>query len=118
MATGGEQAQEMEVPTLVLEVLSPGSIVQSVAGRDSGNLYLVIAQLDDRFVLIVDGQTRRVANPKKKNIKHLKLLGSLEKEQCSVLSDPKKIADAAIRQFLQAFCEKKEVDASACPNRM
>ncbi len=50
----------------------PGRLVISVAGRDNGHPYLILHRLDQSNVLVVDGITRKVSNPKCKNIKHLK----------------------------------------------
>ena len=47
-----------------------GSLVYSLAGRDKGKLFLVLA-LENDFVYLADGDTRRVENPKKKKIKHV-----------------------------------------------
>lgn len=47
-----------------------GVVVKAVAGRDSGR-YFVVLKNEDGFVWISDGKTRKLDNPKKKNIKHL-----------------------------------------------
>ena len=54
-----------------------GSVVYSRAGRDEGNFFIVYAVIDDSYVLIVDGNIRKVNNPKKKKIKHLKNTGDI-----------------------------------------
>ncbi|MBM7853848.1 ribosomal protein L14E/L6E/L27E [Desulfohalotomaculum tongense] len=51
-----------------------GQLVCSTAGRDKGKLYLVIGSAEDNRVWVADGSVRRVENPKKKNIKHLRKL--------------------------------------------
>ncbi len=51
--------------------LKPGQLVRSLAGRDKGKHYLVIGELDYKHVLLVDGRSRPVSRPKKKNIVHL-----------------------------------------------
>lgn len=51
--------------------LKPGQLVRSLAGRDKGKHYLVFEKLDYKHVLLVDGRTRPVERPKKKNIAHL-----------------------------------------------
>ncbi len=50
-----------------------GEIVQSIRGRDKGD-YFVVAEAGDGFALVVDGKKRKLACPKKKNVKHLRLL--------------------------------------------
>ena len=51
-----------------------GSIVLSRAGRDEGRQFVVIAEVDTEYVLISDGRTHKVEKPKKKKLKHLKLV--------------------------------------------
>lgn len=47
-----------------------GSVVRAKAGRDKGS-YFVVLNLDKDFAFIADGKTRKLENPKKKNLKHL-----------------------------------------------
>lgn len=47
-----------------------GTLVYSIAGRDKGNLFLVLKR-DGDFVYIADGSCRCVENPKKKKLKHV-----------------------------------------------
>lgn len=51
--------------------LKPGQLVRSLAGRDKGKHYLVLQEIDQRTVLLVDGYSRPLAKPKKKNKAHL-----------------------------------------------
>ena len=51
--------------------LKPGQLVRSLAGRDKGKHYLVLRELDNGYVLLVDGYSRPLARPKKKNKIHL-----------------------------------------------
>lgn len=51
--------------------LKPGQLVRSLAGRDKGKHYLVYRELEHNYVLLVDGRTRPLARPKKKNTAHL-----------------------------------------------
>jgi len=51
--------------------LKPGQLVRSLAGRDKGKHYLVLRELDQRTVLLVDGRSRPLSRPKKKNKAHL-----------------------------------------------
>ena len=50
--------------------ISRGSLVYSRAGRDKGTLYVVLS-LENGYVYLSDGDTRRVENPKKKKLKHI-----------------------------------------------
>lgn len=47
-----------------------GMLVYSRAGRDKGKLFVVLG-IENDFVYLSDGDTRRVSAPKKKKIKHI-----------------------------------------------
>lgn len=47
-----------------------GDVVKATAGRDKGGFFLV-TDVVGKFAYIADGRTRKVSNPKKKNVKHL-----------------------------------------------
>lgn len=48
-----------------------GQLVRSSAGRDKGKVYLIYDLLDEAFVRVIDGEKKKLTNPKRKNIKHL-----------------------------------------------
>jgi len=48
-----------------------GRLVYSKAGRDQGRPLIVVRVIDDRLVMVVDGDLRTVEKPKVKNIRHL-----------------------------------------------
>lgn len=48
-----------------------GQLVRSMAGRDKGRYYLVLAAADEKTLLLADGRKRPVKQPKRKNIRHL-----------------------------------------------
>ena len=50
-----------------------GEVVQSLQGRDKG-CYYVVTEVTAEGVTVVNGVTRKLSNPKKKNVKHLRLL--------------------------------------------
>lgn len=52
-------------------MIGVGDVVISIAGRDKGNIFLVVESKGDS-VLIVNGRIRKIGIPKKKNVKHLK----------------------------------------------
>lgn len=51
--------------------ISPGDIVYSTAGRDSGCCFVVMA-VEENFVFICDGKSRKTDKPKKKKVRHIK----------------------------------------------
>ena len=50
----------------------PGRVVLSTQGRDEGRYFIVLEVIDEQFVLMADGLTRKLDHPKKKKIKHLR----------------------------------------------
>lgn len=64
-----------------------GTYVCATCGRDANKCFLVVEMLDEAFVLIADGKSRKIQKPKKKKIKHLLVLGD---------------GDATINQLLQS----------------
>ena len=52
--------------------LKKGQIVKSVRGHDKGDL-LMIADFDEKRVLLCDGKHRKLSKPKSKNLKHIEL---------------------------------------------
>ncbi|MBO8141988.1 MAG: RNA-binding protein [Firmicutes bacterium] len=86
--------------------LEPGRLVRSKAGRDAGKLFLVYRVLEDGFVLVIDGDKRPVARPKRKNPRHL--------EACSAVADGlgarwargESVKDAEVRAALELLAAK------------
>lgn len=50
-----------------------GALVHSLAGRDSGEYYLVVGSVEPHHVLVVNGLNRPLKSPKKKNLRHLQI---------------------------------------------
>jgi ribosomal protein L14E/L6E/L27E len=83
--------------------ITVGQVVKSRAGRDKGNIFLVWSILDDVHVLIVDGDIRKLDNPKKKKIKHLTVYNTVLKELEYKQENNIKINNAYIRKLLEPF---------------
>lgn len=82
--------------------LKKGQLVKSRAGRDKDKLYLIL-KWDHEFVYVVDGDTRRLQNPKKKNIRHLWYTDKVADNINTKLEEGLKITNADIRQALSEF---------------
>ena len=54
--------------------LSTGQLVKSIAGHDKGSYFLIYQIIDDNYVMIVDGKSRKLEKPKLKKVKHLSKL--------------------------------------------
>ena len=80
-----------------------GQVVKSRAGRDKGNIFLVLEILDENHVLIVDGDIRKLDNPKKKKLKHLTIYNTVLEELEYKQNNNLKINNAYIRKLLEPF---------------
>lgn len=76
-----------------------GHIVISSAGRDADHAYVVIGWYKPQTLLVADGRGRKVTNPKKKNVKHVRRL-SIANHLTEALVGGKTITDEDIRQAL------------------
>lgn len=85
-----------------------GRIVQSLAGRDADRLFVIVAELDAEHVAVADGRLRKCVSPKKKKLKHLKLISFAGMECVEKIADGV-CNDSYIRRVLSAFrCETDE----------
>jgi len=83
-----------------------GQVVKSKAGRDKGKVFVVINIIDDLYVLVVDGDYRKLDNPKKKKIRHLVVYKSVIDEISKSVENGDNIDDAFIRKALTPFTRK------------
>ncbi|NMB27270.1 MAG: hypothetical protein GX987_04385 [Tissierellia bacterium] len=83
--------------------ITVGQVVKSRAGRDKGNIFLVWSILDETHVLIVDGDIRKLDNPKKKKVKHLTVYNTVLEELEYKQKNNIKINNAYIRKLLEPF---------------
>lgn len=85
-----------------------GRVVYSRMGRDNGRKFIVIDIVDQSYVLISDGDLRRVEKPKKKKIKHLELSGEIIGTINDKLNNKAKITNSEIRKALATLEHNQE----------
>lgn len=51
-----------------------GQFAVSLSGRDKGRAFLIVGIPEENFVLCCDGKLRKLEKPKRKKLKHIKLL--------------------------------------------
>lgn len=90
----------MEV--LALERLV-GRMVISKAGRDRGRPFVIVKVVNERFVLVADGDLRKVSNPKIKNIKHLMLTNRVVPEVVQSLEKGEVLDDNRLRKWVRSM---------------
>ncbi len=58
------------------ESLKRGDLVVSLAGHDRGEAFVITEMVDDNYALVVNGESRKLEAPKKKKLKHVKVLNA------------------------------------------
>lgn len=86
-----------------ISLFKVGAIVEILMGRDSGKLAIIIENVNERYVLLVDGDKRKVDSPKKKNVRHIRQTGYISKEIIKSLEESKKVSNAKLRYVLQDY---------------
>lgn len=74
-----------------------GQIVRVIRGRDSGKYAVIIGVVDQRYVLIADGDKRKFDDPKKKNLLHLELLPAISSEVADSLRETARVTNGKLR---------------------
>ena len=83
--------------------IAKSNIVRSVAGRDAGSYFFVLATEED-FLLLADGKRRKAARPKAKKLRHVRLLHQeFDHPVIQKLQQGKPASDRELRQALAAF---------------
>lgn len=94
-----------------MEGIVLGQIVHSKAGRDKNRYFIVVGVIDEDYVLVADGQLRKINSPKKKKIKHLVFHKMYDDNIQGMLKENGRVSDADLRKSLQSmgFLHDKEV---------
>lgn len=86
-----------------LNQASIGQFVTISRGKDKGLHGVIISIIDQRFVLVTDGDKRKMKHPKKKNLSHLILSDVISPEIKSSISEAGFVTDAKLRYVLQKY---------------
>lgn len=80
----------------------PGEFVYASAGRDEGKCFIVLF-CEDNYLYLCDGKSRKVSNPKKKKIKHVRLTGDHDEFIVNKLSTVGKLTNKEVRYSLNNY---------------
>lgn len=83
--------------------LSVGQVVKSRAGRDKGRIFVVLDIIDKEYVYVVDGDLRKLDNPKKKKVKHLVVYNTVLQEFKNKIDNNIRINNSYVRKILEPF---------------
>ena len=76
--------------------------VYAIAGRDKGDCFIVSSQ-EDNYLYLCDGKSRKVSNPKKKKIKHVRFSGVKDEFILGRLTTTGKLTNKEVRYALSNF---------------
>jgi len=91
------------------EQLQPriGQLVTVLRGKDEGAHAVIVALVDERFVLIADGHKRKAQEPKKKNLLHLALQPQVSEEVADSLRESGSVTNGKLRFAIQKYIQRK-----------
>ena len=82
--------------------LKTGMLVESRAGHDKGELYIV-TDMDNEFVYVCDGKIRTVDRPKKKKEKHVAKKSGVPEIIAEKLIDRKPVTNEDIKRVIKLW---------------
>ncbi|NJJ42201.1 KOW domain-containing RNA-binding protein [Paenibacillus apii] len=88
-----------------------GQLVKILKGKEAGEIAVVIAILDSRFVYIADGDKRKFDGPKKKNILHLELTPIISSEVVNSLKETGRVTNGKLRYAVLDYVRSAGISA-------
>ena len=85
--------------------IQKGDIVQSSAGRDKG-LYFFVFEISEDFTLLADGDMRKIENPKRKKLKHLRFYSRPDSKIRQKLESGGQIHNAELRKAIKQLAQQ------------
>ena len=82
--------------------ISKSDIIESLAGRDKGKFFYVM-DVEDNYVLIADGKGRKLENPKRKKLKHVRRVTRTETRVALKILQGDKVLNSELRRDLATF---------------
>ena len=82
--------------------ISKSDIIVSLAGRDKGKFFYVM-EVDGEYVLLADGKGRKLENPKRKKLKHVRRVTRTETRVADKILRGDKVLNSELRRDLATF---------------
>lgn len=87
-----------------------GRIVYSRNGRDKGRPFVIIRIVNERYVIVSDGDIRKIENPKMKNVKHLQYTNLKANEVIDYLNRGEIPDNHIIKRNIRQILERGETE--------
>ena len=85
--------------------ISKGDLIVSLAGRDKDKLFYVL-NVDETYAFLADGKQRKIENPKRKKLKHLRFAARIDSRVAAKLREGDKVLNSELRRDLAVFGQK------------
>lgn len=89
--------------------IARSDIVKSIAGRDQGKYFFVLA-VEENFLLLADGKTRKLESPKRKKCKHVAFVAHSDCRVAEKIRSEEKVTNSELRRTLAEFGEDGNPD--------
>lgn len=87
-----------------------GRIVKVLRGREQEKYAVIVRIIDERFVLIADGDKRKFDQAKKKNLLHLELLPQVSSEVADSIMETGRVTNGKLRYALNKFMDSRQTE--------
>ncbi|KGX89336.1 KOW domain-containing RNA-binding protein [Pontibacillus marinus] len=84
-----------------------GQVVRVLQGREVEQYMIIIGIVDDRFVLLADGEKRKYDRPKKKNVHHIEFSDFVSPEVQNSLLETGRVTNGKLRFALSKFVNEE-----------
>ena len=82
--------------------IAKGDLVFATAGREKGDLFLVM-DVQNEYLLLADGRSRKLEAPKRKKCKHVRRAGAGPEELTEKLRSSEIITNSELRKALAVY---------------
>ncbi|MCM3719775.1 KOW domain-containing RNA-binding protein [Fictibacillus phosphorivorans] len=86
-----------------------GQLVRILKGRDADRLGVIVGILDERFVLVADGDKRKFDRAKRKNLNHIELLDFISPEVVKSILETGRVTNGKLRYAVAKFSDEKVI---------
>ncbi|GGB49365.1 RNA-binding protein [Virgibacillus dakarensis] len=87
-----------------------GQVVRIAQGREAGQYAVVIKMVDERYVLLADGEKRKYDRPKKKNLHHIEVMDYISPEVQNSLLETGRVTNGKLRFAIAKFVNEVVTD--------
>ncbi len=75
----------------------------SLAGHDSGGYFLIVGVDTEGYVLLCNGKQRNIFSPKRKKLKHVRILDERDDALAKALIGGKAVSNADVQKAIRAM---------------